>query len=352
MGEVTNDSPDESRYHTVREGTMIPRARKSGESTGFDHNSANRVVVDPDQTGGGFEVDLPSLVKTDFFAAKSAEASAVENSSDFLKQMNDKLQEVQVQEQIEKEQVVELDRIEPRLTPRHNLGQPSPRSSEEELLQIVREQRQKIAEIESRRLAQESAKLEPTSFSGDVTAIKSGFVTANAANAVPLSDQYPYRLIQDHTRQVSEELAQQRELISTLILAQADRNGAVEKDVNPEKVDKVVVADSDRSEKAVATGIDFLDSTDDPIVPTYDVLFEMQLGTMAAKYHGVVIGDKCIALIYDTRFPYGNQYLPPAMGEEKIAVRVPKYGDNVYNCNSLGLHWTLGCLDVVILIKQ
>ena len=77
-----------------------------------------------------------------------------------------------------------------------------------------------------------------------------------------------------------------------------------------------------------------------------------KMGTMSARYHSVVEGQDCIALIYDTRFEDGFQYLPPNLAEEKIGVSVPKLNNTKYMCSSLGLHWSLGCLDVVILIKH
>ena len=84
--------------------------------------------------------------------------------------------------------------------------------------------------------------------------------------------------------------------------------------------------------------------------PQYETYFEMpRMGTMAARYHAVVAGQDCLALIYDTRFADGFQYLPPNLGEEQITVSVPKLKET-YVCSSLGLHWSIGCLDVVILI--
>jgi hypothetical protein len=88
-----------------------------------------------------------------------------------------------------------------------------------------------------------------------------------------------------------------------------------------------------------------------PERPQYEVYFEMaKLGTISARYHAVVASDACVALIYDTRFEDGFQYLPPNLGEEQIMVSVPKTKET-YACSSLGLHWSLGCLDVVILIR-
>ena len=88
-----------------------------------------------------------------------------------------------------------------------------------------------------------------------------------------------------------------------------------------------------------------------PERPQYEVYFEMtKLGTMSARYHAVIASDACVALVYDTRFEDGFQYLPPNLGEEQIMVSVPKTKET-YSCSSLGLHWSLGCLDVVILIR-
>jgi hypothetical protein len=92
---------------------------------------------------------------------------------------------------------------------------------------------------------------------------------------------------------------------------------------------------------------------DKPQRPQYETYFEMsKMGTMAARYHSVIEGSDCLALIYDTRFEDGFQYLPPSLGEERITVSIPKLDNAVYTCSSLGLHWTLGCMDVVILIKH
>ncbi len=90
-----------------------------------------------------------------------------------------------------------------------------------------------------------------------------------------------------------------------------------------------------------------------PQKPQYEVYFEMgKLGTMAARYHAVVPGNQCLALIYDTRFEDGVQYLPPNLGEQEFQVTVTKPKPGKFVCLSFGVHWSLGCLDVAILVQS
>lgn len=86
-----------------------------------------------------------------------------------------------------------------------------------------------------------------------------------------------------------------------------------------------------------------------PTRPTEQVYFEMgQRGTISAKYHAVCDAKQCLALVFDTRYEDGFQYLPPDTGQERITVRLAKRS---YSCASLGIHFTLGVFDVIVLIK-
>lgn len=83
-----------------------------------------------------------------------------------------------------------------------------------------------------------------------------------------------------------------------------------------------------------------------------EVYFQMPgMGTMSARYHEVVDGGSSVALVYDTRFEDGNQYLPPDMGEQQMRVSVPKLKKE-WLCSSLGIHFNVGVLDIVVLIKH
>ena len=130
-----------------------------------------------------------------------------------------------------------------------------------------------------------------------------------------------------------------------MIALQTEKAAVVEDVVDEEPA-------AEKEPEYAVPGIPFLEG-DKPQRPNYEIYFEMpKMGTMAARYHAVVEGNDCLALIYDTRFEDGFQYLPPSLGEEQISVSVPKLSKTPYTCSSLGLHWTLGCMDVVILIKH
>ena len=89
-----------------------------------------------------------------------------------------------------------------------------------------------------------------------------------------------------------------------------------------------------------------------PIKPTKEIYFEMpQAGTMGARYHEVIEGGSCIALVYDTRYEEGYQWIPPSLGDAKIKMTIPK-DKKTYTCSSLGIHFHIGVLDVVVLFKH
>jgi hypothetical protein len=114
-----------------------------------------------------------------------------------------------------------------------------------------------------------------------------------------------------------------------------------------------------RQIQSVPINIPFLESGK-PLKPAYDVYFDLgEMGALVAKYHAVVVGNDCLCLIYDTRFEDGFQYLPPIIYRDvKIKLSVPKLAKNndkaktSFSCSSHGLNWTLGCLDVVVLLTH
>ena len=113
----------------------------------------------------------------------------------------------------------------------------------------------------------------------------------------------------------------------------------------------VISRESVISEAFAKLEIPFL-TADVPSKPCFTVYFEFdQFGTLSSKYHQVIDSKQCLVLVYDTRFEYGQQYLPPVLDiNQPVTVGVQATGVN-YQVASVGLSWTMGCLDFVLLIK-
>jgi hypothetical protein len=63
----------------------------------------------------------------------------------------------------------------------------------------------------------------------------------------------------------------------------------------------------------------------------------------------VIEGEKCIVLVYDTRYEQGSQYAPSARGEEyPFDVHVLSL-KKTFHVAHAGLSFVNGCLDYVIL---
>ena len=89
-----------------------------------------------------------------------------------------------------------------------------------------------------------------------------------------------------------------------------------------------------------------------PMKAKREVYFEIPgAGTMAARFHAIIDSTSCLALVYDTRYEDGNQYLPPDLGDQQLKVSAPKM-KKTWLCSSLGIHFNVGILDVVVLIKH
>lgn len=84
--------------------------------------------------------------------------------------------------------------------------------------------------------------------------------------------------------------------------------------------------------------------------PSCEVMISRKdLGALAAKYHDVVITPLNIVLVYDRRFPYGMQYVPPVDPDRPFNLR---YAGVDYSVMSLGQHYQIGYTDHVTLIIQ
>lgn len=289
---VRADTPDPTKYFPNRggiPGTMIPRAGRDGESLGFDHNRPQVVVVDPGENGGGFTLDIAELSKhRKAFNAAAVQSSVVNDVSSFYRELSQR-QSLTVAEPMRDMPV------EP-LKPLENLPSipAAPVAVDPEVERMMEEQIRKAAELKAQHFAMQSVPpLQST--------INALIERVNALSAIPVPEVVPQ------------------------------------------------AAPTSIADAFVTLQIPFL-AGEKPLRPEYETYFEMpRMGTMAARYHAVVPGQSCLALVYDTRFVDGFQYLPPNLGEEFLMVSVPKL-KATFRCSSMGLHWSLGCLDVVILL--
>ncbi len=122
----------------------------------------------------------------------------------------------------------------------------------------------------------------------------------------------------------------------------------------------------DAARESVAEGVVMgFETLDMPFVkgplperPKREVFFTLgDLGAMGARYHAVQATTDCVALVYDTRYVDGQQFLPPNLGSRRIEVAINrvKKGKRVVErhiCSSLGIHFAVGVLDIIVLIKH
>jgi hypothetical protein len=370
---VRNNSPDVTQYHEQVDGmpgTMIPRAGRAGESLGFNHDQPNRVVGDPGEDGGGFTLDLEALAGTrkQFNSAAIRSEVAADPTKFYrglaeaqkapIKPKDPKMNTEQPASPSAESARSSDPAYRAALSPLPPIGAPGienrPKHMPTEdltgkLQELLAEEKAAAQQQEADRerlfeqkmAVAEAGRVEPIYYDGghypppDNT--MSPAVPARERDT-SVSDSYVLQ-------QLMAGMTQQRETINALVALQTEKSA----------VEDIAVEEAVKEPEAnpyPQHGIPFLEG-DKPQRPQYETYFEMpKMGTMSARYHAVVEGNDCLALIYDTRFEDGFQYLPPSLGEERVTVSVPKLNNSVFSCSSLGLHWSVGCMDVVILIKH
>lgn len=91
--------------------------------------------------------------------------------------------------------------------------------------------------------------------------------------------------------------------------------------------------------------------TPEPSPARHQVIFELpQAGRISTWYHEVIEAESCLVLVYDTRFTYGTQYLPPDLGETPLVLHLPSR-QRQFRVVSMGIHFACGCLDCVVLVR-
>lgn len=360
------DTPDPKKYHQNVggiPGTMIPRSGKDGQSLAFDPNKPQTVIVDPGEEGGGFQLDISELSKAKSrFNSAAVRSEVLDDPSIFYRELSkESAEKGQLKEELTTKLQEKLK--EPTV--------PEPIQPINALPSIV-EVHQPANPVPPEMPPSLGAVPDPTHDLPDEATMEkmaNNFDTEGAIQKLLEEEKMKEAMKQPdpEMQQIKANLNQQGAAINSLIgavnklIQHGQQPAPASAPSNPahvvraeEEVEAEMKQEAADVEKSAfeSLQIPFLNNKK-PTRPQYETYFEMgKLGTMAARYHAVVPGQDCLALVYDTRFEDGFQYLPPNLGEERVTVSVPKLDNATYSCSSLGLHWSLGCLDIVILIKH
>jgi hypothetical protein len=346
-----NDKLDSSKYHRSKDisGTVIPRANKDGGSLGFNPNVPGKVVVDPGESDGGFELDFSNLAAD--AAAFNTEASRAASEAaivTFYKSLSKKQQTIK--------KALESNSAEPfgaTTNPKSEPLKNFPGFREADLTDI-------FSDLDAAELVQAFSNLtrldEESPGTAKNTAKKSVKLPGTTSPTAVVSDKAAqeklFKLASyalksfDQLKAASGQTADNLNSIYNLL---QEINKAQDELLNQ------MAASVDEEDEKVkiysSLQIPFLVS-DQPEKPKYDVYFDfMDFGVQATKYHEITFKDPGLWLYYDTRFDTGIQYLPPTIlnTEVRIKVFVPKLNKH-FSCMSPGLYTSLGCVDIVSLI--
>jgi hypothetical protein len=315
-GVVEVHTPDASEYHQdlTAYGTTIPSSTTEGGSKGFDPNKPGRVIIDPDLEDGNKVIDYSKFSKyKQKFNVSVGQAGGSDPDSAF-EALTKAAAEIEAVESAamaapvssgtrKKENTVMSTSNKITLSPEpvHDRTEVAPVRR-----QAVREE--PVGSDVARQLASQTEVL--SQLAGALTALQ-----APAHDPEPLPEDKPQTISQ------------------------------VKQEIIDEKIRDKVISGFETLEMEFING-------PLPTKPKKEVYFEMpNMGTMAARYHDVQDGGTCLALIYDTRYEDGYQFMPPALGDTKITMTVPRE-NKTYSCSSVGIHFSVGVLDIVVLFKH
>ena len=309
-GLVTAHTPDDTAYHPGLNayGTTIPRSAKDGVSLGFDPHKPGKIIIDPDMDDGNLEVDFSKFVEVDDLNNKIQQAVGASPDGDGAFRA--------------------FSNIAAELT---DGGKKASPSTPQQVL------KKEPVNMNKPRLKKPQPQVNP------VVADNPSAVGADQAN-----DMLHAMLAQQSTLlgQLTSQVADlHKERESPVQLTEDEASTPEAEDEVQEEMPDTITSPNECLE------MPFL-GIPAPIKPTKEIYFEMpQAGTMGARYHEVIEGGSCIALVYDTRYEEGYQWIPPSLGDAKIKMTIPK-DKKTYTCSSLGIHFHIGVLDVVVLFKH
>lgn len=354
---AANMPTDRTRHHDAAaygmgRGTIIPAAifdEKDGRSTGIDHNKPYRVIVDPDQPGA-FELNMAELTDPLIKQAVSNEVDLSERLR-LIKQKLDNRNKVEQVEQVEQA---------PATQPTPYLNFPtksvfSPQSTLQAsvtpaLVPHTMENTPQLFRIHTPESLPWSVGMDSTPHSFSVAPPTLSHRELDLIKQIDTIRQN-YDKLYHHCNSVLQQKDELAKRYDQLKEDYVELGNACERAGNAAKVNAVPHS-LPQAEVVADSILPFLGETARP--PKSKAVFNFkQVGTMAALYHKLVVTETNVVLVYDTRFEYGTQYIPPHLNEEDgIAVTlIDEEGTKNMQLRSLGINFSLGCLDISVLFR-
>jgi len=326
-GGIKIHTPDPAAYHPGHTGygTTIPSSTKDGGSLGFNPHVPGLVIVDPDMEDGNKVVDYAKFAKhKERFNVKINEIGGSDAESAFR---------AIVEAAADIEKFEEAERVSAVST--GSSGTTSKGKAE-----MVKDRITLSPDIDAvaREPHRSPGPVEAVNPSSAVVSVIPG-LSQQLANQTEVLSQMAGLLANMHSSTQPVSPPPHSGPVEVQTIAQ------VKEEVHDEEVRDKVISGFETLEMSFVNG-------PLPIKPKKEVYFEMpNMGTMAARYHEIQDGGTCLALIYDTRYEDGYQFMPPALGDVKIKMTVPRE-NKIYYCSSVGIHFNCGVLDIVVLFKH
>lgn len=351
---AANMPTDRTRHHDAAaygmgRGTIIPAAisdEKDGRSTGVDHNKPYRVIVDPDQPGA-FELNMAELTDPLIKQAVSNEIDLSERLR-LIKQNLDNKNRV---EQVEQAPM-------PQPTPSLNFPTKSVFSPQSTLQASVTPafvpntmenapQLFRIHTPESLPWSLEMGTV-PQTFS-----VAPPTLSPREVDLIKQIDtiRQNYDKLYHHCNTVLQQKDELSKRYDKLKEDYVELGNAYEQAINAIKTNSVTPV-LPQTEAIASSVLPFLSDVARP--PKSKAVFNFkQIGVMSALYHKLIVTEANVVLVYDTRFEYGTQYIPPQLNDEDgIAVTlIDEEGTKNMQLRSLGINFSLGCLDISVLFR-
>jgi hypothetical protein len=349
---VVAHTPDPTRYFAPDDrqmarigaapGAVIARASEDGASRGFNAHKAGTVIVDPDMDDGGFKVNLADLTEEQLAQARNGVNN---NPTEVLRRLSDSpvvMRQAVAVAPAPRENPVMAGYIVPQTDGDGRQIVPNPQPREETMPAMP------APAPTAAPLALDNAAPPPT-YAAPPPAPEPAQPPPTYAAPPPV----PVAPAIDMTA-MAEALVT---AIENRKAASAPPPPAAPAPVPaPRSMPSVGLrpfGDEEAKEPmplAMSLKLAYITGTE-PVKPSHTVIVDLgaELGQMSARYHDVVEGNGCLALVYDTRYEEGQQWAPPTRGDRAMTIHCAAT-NKTYTACSMGIQFPLGVLDVIVLI--